>query len=235
MITIENLSIIIKDKFQELCNKYNINNCELIICNWNEYINDRYNKRYKKYDRGAKQLLWDINNDSNLYIHSFAHHIYDIIDDTHVIHSIYIPEENLRKLAYNEIIFNQPSREEISRNSTEFKTRVKITNEDITNFLCNVISHELGHVIHTNKILKRRGVEDGTEYLNKKNREGLDRYYKYMERLNESYSNDYEFYNKSYTKYHSMYCEKEADKAVGLDINNTLDSTLKVELGFEKL
>ena len=224
MIDIETMKYVIEDQFESLCKQYNITNCELLICNWNEWLNDRYNKRYRKIARGSKQLIECINYDSTLYISSFAHYFYDVIDEEAgtVLHTIYVPVENLKNVCLHAYIFNPG-------------LKAKITGQDIIDYLKFVIKHEIGHIIHINKTFAKKGVNDGIIYLNNKQDTDLERYYKYMSKIDETADTEYEFYYNSFKKYNSLYCEREANKAVGLSVEEMIPLNIKMEAGLENI
>lgn len=208
-------------KFEKLSAQYEVFNCELKICDWDEYINDRYEKEFKRTCKGTRQLINAINNYSIFYKNTFSHYMYDIVDydNGKIIYTIYIPTENLTKL----------NCKYLKSNFVTTDSDKMITNDEIKKYLDYILNHELGHVIYTNKIFNEMGIRKGLDFLIKKDKEGVAQYYEFLENQAEKDKSDYEFLRESFIKYNSKYAESEANKATGVNIYEIIDIVLKIE------
>ena len=215
MITIDKLENYIENLWLRYKEQYNLTNCEFNICNWPEFIQSSYTFRYKHLCNTKKQIINAILYDSNLYCYSFACSLYDIDKLNNVIHRIIIPRENLYKILYN----------------IAYEYKISISDDEILEYLDLVIKHEIGHVLHINKIVNKNGIKDGFLLLNTNYDNDMNEYLNYLNEIDEDIDSEYEYRKASLDKYYQMTDESEANKIVNNNVTRLKELELKIRLG----
>lgn len=218
MITIQQIENILTNESVKLIKEYKIQNCELLICTVSEYIQHNYTYVYKKYCKTVKQTTDSILQDLSNYFGSFARSEYNLHNDK-MHYFIIVPKENLYKLLYD----------------VAFESPVKITDDEIIEYLQMVIRHEIGHIIQNIKIFESMGIENGHEYIQSNDYEDMQNY---MDQVS-SYYEDEEYDNVSefelqklcIDQYYEIRSEQNANNAVNIDVERFKILELKVRLG----
>jgi hypothetical protein len=149
---------------------------------------------------------------------------YILQKDGTLYHRIVFPKENLYKL-----IFDIVSQKERPKNS-----KYTITDKDIEDYLIMCLKHEFGHIIHTEKVIKEKGVEKGLKYLGQRNEKETKKYFKFVDKLDNECEDLEEYYTQCLIKYFEMYAEKSANKEINIDFDTVLKYELKMRLGIYK-
>lgn len=212
MLTYYNVEEKIISYVKLLKNKYHVE-FNYLICTWNEYIEYTYNQKYQYFCETKEKLCDSILDDSYLYNNTFIFSTY-FSDFKNVIHTIFIPKENIVKLLY--------------QISNEYKN--KPNGEIIYQYIELTLQHELGHVLYINNLIDTYGISEAFSYIEKQESLDIEKYNNQLNLIDDDIS-EYEYQKTCLYNYYFMQKENNANKIMNIDVDNFIELELYVRFG----
>ena len=228
MISITNLKYKLTNIYNDLCEKYQIHNCEFIMGNFKEILrSDYYFNQYYYFTN--KQMLECIEYNHFQYYHSFMYSTF-IWKNNKLKFRIIFPIENFLNLIYGLA----------NRNMLD-------DTNDLVDFCIIVLHHEFGHILDItqsyNKMIKNKPVtlelvDKWSTKRENKNIRDFKKFYKESSDLwqkleNEEISDD-EYDTFRSIAYFNIEAEAAANKAIELDINELIRLNVKYQASLEE-
>lgn len=220
MIPLYKIRKLLNQSFLELCEKYKIHDCELLICDKAELIEHDY-KKYKYGYLTPSQMLGNIKIELAEKTNSFMMSEYVCITQkgkNKFYYTIILLTENVYKLYY---VLNL--------------CKVEYTDEELKEFFLICLQHEVGHIIDfQTSVEKAKDIEKVSEKRARLKYKELKEYFDYKGHLLTTFDEDgpdadYHLCKLEVEKYFNMTAEATANKLAEVDIDRLTELTIKFQ------
>ena len=220
MIPLSKIKNLLRAEFDNLCKQYNLENCELLICNQSELIEHSYIACKYGY-LTPLQMLNQITSELHDKTNSLMNSEFVVVNGKHQnvnSYTIILLTENIYKLYYLLQL-----------------CKVDYTDEELKEFLLICLRHEIGHIIDYQTAIKTtRDLDKWFEKRSILKAKEMQEYFDYRNYLLHTFDEDgpdadYHLCKLEVEKYFNMTDEATANRLAEVDMDRLIELTIKFQ------